>query len=39
MYQQATNNNDKYGFKNVGSEIIDIGNNYAILDNIMIKEL
>jgi len=30
---------EKYGFKNVRSEITDIGNNYAILDNIMIKEL
>ena len=30
---------ENYGFKNVHSEITDIGNNYAILDNIMIKEL
>lgn len=36
---KAINFYEKYGFKNIGSEITDIGNNYAILDNIMIKEL
>lgn len=30
---------EKYRFKNVRSEITDIGNNYAILDNVMVKEL
>jgi GNAT superfamily N-acetyltransferase len=36
---KAINFYEKYGFKNVRSEITDFGNNYAILDNIMIKEL
>ena len=30
---------EKYGFKNIGTETTDIGNNYSILDNIMVKEL
>lgn len=30
---------EKYGFKNIGTEAIDIGNNYCILDKIMVKEL
>ncbi len=30
---------EKYGFKNIGTETTDIGNNYIILDNIMVKEL
>lgn len=30
---------EKYGFKNTGSEKTDIGNNYSILDNVMVKEL
>ena len=30
---------EKYGFKNVGTETTDIGNNYIILDNVMVKQL
>lgn len=30
---------EKYGFKNIGTETTDVGNNYSILDNIMVKEL
>ena len=30
---------EKYGFKNIGTETTDIGNNYSILDNVMVKEL
>lgn len=30
---------EKYGFRKVGTEITDIGNNYEILDNVMVKEL
>lgn len=30
---------EKYGFKKIGTETTDIGNNYTILDNIMEKKL
>ena len=30
---------EKYGFKKNGTETTDIGNNYTILDNIMVKKL
>lgn len=30
---------EKYGFKKIGTETTDIGNNYNILDDIMVKEL
>jgi len=30
---------EKYGFKNIGTETTEIGNNYSILDNLMVKEL
>lgn len=30
---------EKYGFKNFGTETTNIGNDYSILDNIMVKEL
>ena len=30
---------EKYGFKNIGTETTDIGNNYIISDNVMVKEL
>lgn len=30
---------EKYGFKNTGPEKTNIGNNYSILDNVMVKEL
>ncbi|MBE0539009.1 MAG: GNAT family N-acetyltransferase [Ignavibacterium sp.] len=29
----------KYGFKNIGTETTNIGNDYSILDNIMVEEL
>ena len=30
---------EKLGFKNIGTETTDIGNNYSILDNVMLKGL
>ena len=30
---------EKYGFKNIGTETTDMGNNYSILDNVMVKDL
>lgn len=30
---------EKYGFKKVGTEMIDIGNNYIISDIVMVKQL
>jgi ribosomal protein S18 acetylase RimI-like enzyme len=30
---------EKYGFQKVGTESTDIGNDYIILDNVMVKEL
>lgn len=30
---------EKYGFQNMGTETTDIGNNYNILDNVMVKTL
>lgn len=30
---------EKYGFRKIGTEMTDIGNNYTILDNVMVKEL
>jgi ribosomal protein S18 acetylase RimI-like enzyme len=30
---------EKYGFQNMGTESTDIGNDYIILDNVMVKEL
>ena len=27
---------EKYGFKKIGTEMTDIGNNYSILDNVMV---
>lgn len=30
---------EKYGFRNIGTETTDIGNNYSILDNVMVKPL
>ena len=30
---------EKYGFKKIGTETTDIGNNYNILDDIMVKKL
>lgn len=36
---KAINFYEKYGFKNIGTETTDIGNNYSILDNVMVKQL
>jgi len=30
---------EKYGFKKIGTESTDVGNNYTILDIVMVKEL
>ncbi len=30
---------EKYGFKKIGTETTDIGNNYNVLDNVMVKKL
>ncbi|MBI3139826.1 MAG: GNAT family N-acetyltransferase [Sphingobacteriales bacterium] len=30
---------ERYGFRNAGSEETNIGNNYNILDNVMVKEV
>ena len=30
---------NKYGFKKIGTETTDIGNNYSILDDVMMKVL
>jgi len=30
---------EKYGFRKIGTEKTDIGNNYNILDNVMVKDL
>ncbi len=29
---------EKYGFNKIGTEATDIGNNYIVIDNIMVKE-
>lgn len=30
---------EKYGFEKIGTQTTDIGNNYSILDNVMVKDL